>query len=165
MMVDDTRRKTLHDFISTVCEPGSVIYTDGYRNYKGLEGLGYKHVATNISKSEQEAHELMPGVHRVASLLKRWLLGTHQGGFQRQHLDYYLDEFTFRFNRRRSSHPGLLFYRLISQAITTRPITYDTIVWSRAGRRKPPETTVEDTANADEPLDFLPADNDEAIPF
>ena len=63
----------------------------------------------------------MPRVHRVASLLKRWLLGTHQGAVRPQHLDYYLDEFTFRFNRRSSNHGGLLFHRLLEQAVQTEP--------------------------------------------
>lgn len=73
----------------------------------------------------------MPAVHRVASLLKRWLLGTHQGGVARQHLDYYLDEFTFRFNRRTSLSRGLLFYRLLELAVRTPPKDYETIVRSR----------------------------------
>ena len=76
----------------------------------------------------------MPGVHRVASLLKRWLLGTHQGSVRPQHLDYYLDEFTFRFNRRTATKRGLLFYRLLEQAVTAAPTTYETIVWSRRDR-------------------------------
>jgi hypothetical protein len=63
----------------------------------------------------------MPRVHRVASLLKRWLLGTHQGAVRPQQLDYHLDEYTFRFNRRGSNQRGLLFYRLLEQAIQTEP--------------------------------------------
>jgi hypothetical protein len=70
----------------------------------------------------------MPGVHRVAALLKRWLLGTHQGAVQPAQLDYYLDEFTFRFNRRTSRSRGLLFYRLLEQAVLTQPVTYQHIV-------------------------------------
>jgi hypothetical protein len=70
----------------------------------------------------------MPGVHRVASLLKRWLLGTHQGAVQPSQLAYYLDEFTFRFNRRTSRSRGLLFYRLLEQAVTTQPVTYQRII-------------------------------------
>jgi ISXO2-like transposase domain len=69
----------------------------------------------------------MPDVHRVASLLKRWLLGTHQGAVSREQLDYYLDEFTFRFNRRRSRHRGLLFYRLLEQAVSTDPHPHKTL--------------------------------------
>jgi hypothetical protein len=70
----------------------------------------------------------MPRVHRVVSLLKRWLLGTHQGAVSREHLDYYLDEFTFRFNRRTSRHRGKLFYRLLQQAVITDPAPYQTLV-------------------------------------
>ncbi|MPW20742.1 IS1595 family transposase, partial [Paraburkholderia sp. CNPSo 3157] len=70
------------------------------------------------------AHVPLPGVHRVASLLKRWLLGTHQGAVKPAHLDHYLDEFVFRFNRRTSHSRGLLFYRLLEQAVQTDPITY-----------------------------------------
>ena len=69
----------------------------------------------------------MPGVHRVASLLQRWILGTHQGAVRPEQLDYYLDEFTFRFNRRTSRSRGLLFYRLLEQAVVTQPVTYQRI--------------------------------------
>jgi hypothetical protein len=70
----------------------------------------------------------MPGVHRVASLLQRWIMGTHHGAVQPRQLDYYLDEFVFRFNRRTSRSRGLLFYRLLQQAIMTKPVTYGKIV-------------------------------------
>jgi len=76
---------------------------------------------TNISGSGDPAHVSMPEVHRVASLLKRWLLGTHQGAVSHDQLDYYLDEYTFRFNRRHSRHRGMLFYRLLEQAVATDP--------------------------------------------
>ena len=66
----------------------------------------------------------MPGVHRIASLLKRWLLGIHQGAVRAGHLDYYLDEYTFRFNRRTSRSRGLIFYRIIQQAVVTEPVSY-----------------------------------------
>jgi hypothetical protein len=81
-----------------------------------------------ISSGADPAHEVMPRVHLVASLLKRWLVGAHQGGIQHSHLDYYLDEFTFRFNRRHSKARGLLFYRLIQQALATDPAPYRKIV-------------------------------------
>jgi hypothetical protein len=74
--------------------------------------------------ADDPAHLTMPGVHRVASLLKRWLMGTHQGSVKPKQLDYYLDEFTFRFNRRTSRSRGLLFYRLLEQAVVTEPVTY-----------------------------------------
>jgi len=133
-VIPDARRQTLEDFITDVCEPGSVIYTDGHSAYARLDEIGYTHVISHYSSDEQPAHVSMPAVHRVASLLKRWLLGTHQGGVATQHLDTYLDEFTFRFNRRRSRSRGLLFYRLLQLAVSTRHTDYETIVWSRRGQ-------------------------------
>ena len=133
-VIPNAQRQTLEDFITDVCAPGSVIYTDGLTAYAHLGELGYEHVVTAISTSEDQAHVLMPAVHRVSSLLKRWLLGTHQGSVAAQHLDYYLDEFTFRFNRRRSRSRGLLFYRLMQLAVRTRRSSYETIVWSRRGQ-------------------------------
>ena len=84
-------------------------------------------MATNIKRSGLVAHELLPRVHRVASLLKRWLLGTHQGAVRALHLDYYLDEFTFRFNRRTSRSRGKLFYRLVQQAVEVAPVHWQDI--------------------------------------
>ena len=77
-----------------------------------------------MSQHDEPAHQLMPRVHRVASLLKRWLLGTHQGAVREKHVDYYLDEYTFRFNRRRSRARGLLFYRLLQNAVAVDPVPY-----------------------------------------
>ncbi len=94
--------------------------TDGWRGYNGLTELGYQH--TVVRKTPNLGDNLLPLVNRVASLLKRWLLGTHQGAVQHSHLDYYLDEYTFRFNRRTSRSRGLLFYRLICQAIDLGPV-------------------------------------------
>ncbi len=93
-----------------------------------MPGHGYQHEWTVLSQHNDPAHVVMPGVHRVASLLGRWLLGTHQGRVSPEHLDAYLNEFTFRFNRRRSRRCGLLFYRLLGQAIVTDPITYRSLV-------------------------------------
>ena len=115
--VKDVSAESLLDFIRETVEPGATIHTDGWKGYAGLPEAGYKHRVTVISGGDEQAHEVMPRVHNVASLLKRWLLGTLQGGVQHQHLDYYLDEFTFRFNRRRSNARGLLFYRLAQQAV------------------------------------------------
>jgi len=102
--------------------------TDGWKGYNGIEEAGYPHHVTVISTSPEQAHELMPRVHTVAALLKRWLLGTLQGGIQHQHLDYYLDEFTFRFNRRRSASRGKLFYRLVQQAVQVEPHPFRTLL-------------------------------------
>ena len=109
-------------------QPGSTIHTDAWSGYSQLGGSGYDHTVSNIARSGQRAHELLPRVHLVAGLLKRWLLGTHQGGYSIRHLDYYLDEFTFRFNRRRSRGRGKLFYRLLEQAVAAPPAPLKTLV-------------------------------------
>ena len=123
-------REHLHRFVREATDRGSVIHTDGWRAYEGLESLGYTHRRTVLlgQKDKNAASELMPRVHRVASLLKRWLLGTHQGAVSAQHLDYYLDEFTFRFNRRTSRSRGKLFFRLLQQAAQVDPTTYRTML-------------------------------------
>jgi hypothetical protein len=92
------------------------------------EGKGYHHRVTFLKGKKESASELLPRVHRVASLLKRWLLGTHQGAVSREHLDYYLDEFTFRFNRRNSRSRGKLFLRLAEQAVIVGPAPYRSMV-------------------------------------
>ncbi len=112
---------TLVGFVTDVAAPDATIHTDGWPGYAGLSGAGMAHKITALRTSTDLAHVAMPGVHRVASLLKRWLLGTHQGSVSPEHLDYYLDEFTFRFNRRTSRARGLLFYRLLQQSVRTDP--------------------------------------------
>ena len=119
--IKDVSAKSLRQFIRETIEPGATIHTDGWRGYAGLADAGYPHRVTVISAGPEQAHEVMPRVHKVAALLKRWLLGTLQGGIQYQHLDYYLDEFTFRFNRRRSQARGLLFHRLADSCFTASP--------------------------------------------
>ncbi|MGH8612154.1 MAG: IS1595 family transposase, partial [Gammaproteobacteria bacterium] len=119
-------------FIQKSIREGSLLITDGWSGYTGLENLGYGHAIRNIRRSGLPAHELLPRVHRVASLLKRWFLGTLQGGVQHRHLDYYLDEFTFRFNRRFSQSRGLLFYRLMQQAATCGSTPYHGLVGGRS---------------------------------
>ena len=126
--VKDVSAESLLDFIRETVEPGATIHTDGWKSYAGLPVAGYKHRVTFVSGGDEQAHEVMPRVHNVAALLKRWLLGTLQGGVQQQHLDYYLDEFTFRFNRRRSNARGLLFHRLAQQAVAVGPAPYSSIV-------------------------------------
>jgi transposase-like protein len=126
--IKDVSAASLIPFVQNAVAPGATIHTDGWSGYAGLKAAGYRHKVSIISSSTDPAHEAMPRVHKVASLLKRWLLGTHQGGIQRQHLDYYLDEFTFRFNRRRSNARGLLFHRLAEQAVTIDPAPYRTII-------------------------------------
>jgi transposase-like protein len=120
--VPDVRTDALVGFVTDVAAPGSTIRTDGWRSYKPLARHGFVHRRTELASFPEPAHVVMPNVHRVASLLKRWLLGTHQGAVSQAQLEYYFDEFTFRFNRRTSRARGLLFYRLVSQASRTDPI-------------------------------------------
>jgi transposase-like protein len=112
--------ESLEPAVQQMVEPGSEVHTDGWRGYNGLAGLGYQHKV--IRQIPDLGDNLLPLANRVASLLKRWLLGTHQGAVQSSHLDYYLDEYTFRFNRRTSKSRGLLFYRLIMQAVHLGPV-------------------------------------------
>ena len=115
-------------FVQDSIEPGAQVRTDGSAAYRSLSQLGYDHQRTVMLGSELAAHVSMAGVHRVASLIKRWILGTHHGSVQPGHLDAYLDEFVFRFNRRTSNSRGMLFYRLLQQAVVTEPVTYDSVV-------------------------------------
>ena len=115
-------------FLLEAVEPGSVIRTDGWPSYSQLQALGYRHEAVVTGADRDRPEQDFARVHRVASLLKRWLLGTHQGAVQNQHLDYYLDEFTFRFNRSTSRSRGLLFYRLMQQAVSTAAVPRKTIL-------------------------------------
>ena len=126
--VPDVSGRSLLGFLEDAVSSGAAVHTDGWPGYTGLETKGYTHRVTNISRTEELAHELLPRVHRVVALLKRWLLGTHQGAVSGKHLDYYLDEFTFRFNRRRSRARGLLFYRLLQQALQVGPAPYKRLV-------------------------------------
>ena len=136
-MIADCSAANLHPFVVDCIEPGSVIHTDGWAGYMGLEKKGYQRQITKIVKRREKASRLMPRVHRVVSLLKRWLLGTHQGGVAYYYLPYYLDEFTFRFNRRKSKSRGKLFFRLVQQAVNTPPKTYDSMFTSVSGRPQP----------------------------
>lgn len=126
--IRDASSDSLHPFVLDVVEQGSVVHTDGWEGYTGLDMKGYTHEVTVMKRKKESASELLPRVHRVVSLLKRWLMGTHQGAVSPEHLDYYLDEFTFRFNRRTSRHRGKLFYRLLQQAVVIDPMPYKTMV-------------------------------------
>ena len=124
--IPDTNRATLHAFIGQAIEPGSTVVTDGLQAYRDLKG--YVHDRQVQQRQTADAEHLLPRVHRVASLLKRWLLGTHQGAIAHEHLNDYLDEFTFRFNRRTSASRGKLFYRLTQQAVQVDPAPFDSLV-------------------------------------
>ena len=135
--IPDGSAASLGAFVQDAIEPGSVVLTDGWHGYDRLKANGYRHQAILMRGDAELAIAQLPRVHRVISLLKRWLLGTHQGAVTQVHLDYYLDEFTFRFNRRRSRHRGKLFFRLVQQAVVADPITYRQIVkHTRRGRRR-----------------------------
>ncbi len=128
----DASEKSVLPFVCEAIEPGSLVHTDGSFAYRNLTAYRYRHERTVMTGSPDPAHVTMPAVHRIASLLKRWLLGTHQGSFHPDHLDNYLDEYTFRFNRRASRSRGLLFYRLLEQSVVTAPVTYEDIVVSKS---------------------------------
>ena len=114
-------------FVRENVMPGATIRTDGSAIYAPLQKDGFGHEPFVQLGSKIPAHVSLPGVHRVISLLKRWLLGTHQGAVDPRHVDYYLDEFAFRFNRRSSRSRGMLFYRLLQQSAATTPTTYANI--------------------------------------
>ena len=126
--VEDVSGESLLPFVEAAVCPGAVVHTDGWGGYIGLAGLGYDHRPKNLSASGDRAHVAMPRVHRVSALLDRWWLGTHQGAISRKHLDYYLDEYTFRYNRRGSRARGMLFYRLLQQTVRVDPVPYKRLV-------------------------------------
>jgi len=129
--IADAAAQTLQTALGQMVEPGAEIHTDGWRAYSSLPKAGYTHRVIRADTDPTIGDNLLPHAHQVASLLKRWLLGTHQGAVTADHLDFYLDEFTFRFNRRTSSSRGLLFYRLMQQAVTLAPVHGRTV---RGGR-------------------------------
>jgi transposase-like protein len=125
--IPDASSSSLIGFVQQSVEPGGLVHTDGWNGYAPLQANGYLHKVTVLKGNKETASELLPRVHRVVSLLKRWLMGTHQGAVRAEHLDLYLEEFTFRFNRRKSRSRGKLFYRLAQQAMAVKPITYRSI--------------------------------------
>lgn len=141
-VLHDAGWQSLRGFLEERVEPGSTVVTDGLPSYPRAIADRYVHERFVVAGSGWDAHELLPGVHRVAALVKRWLLGTHQGGVKPGHLPAYLDEFTFRFNRRRSRSRGLLVYRLLSGAVAATPRTYRSLVVghpsARLGTPEPP---------------------------
>lgn len=132
-IIADASATSLEAAIQETVVMGSKIKTDGWRGYNGLKSLGYEHII--VRKTEDVGENLMPLCHRVASLLKRWLGGTHQGAVSHEHLRFYLDEYTFRFNRRTSRSRGLLFYRLLQNAVAIEPVQYKDIALSVRGRK------------------------------
>lgn len=125
-VIGDASSRSLHRFVESAVEKGSTVVTDGWKGYGGLVSKGYRQ-ETKAKKATGE-ESLLPHVHTVASLLKRWLLGTLQGSCSQEHMAYYLDEYSFRFNRRKSKSRGMLFYRLLQNAMHLPPTTYHAIV-------------------------------------
>jgi len=126
--VPDASGEHLQAFVRDAVAPGSLVRTDGWEGYTGLGAQGYRHKGLPLRGRPGAATKLLPRVHRVAALVQRWLLGTHQGAVRHAHLDYYLDEYTFRFNRRTSRSRGKLFYRLVQQAVAVAPVPYARLV-------------------------------------
>lgn len=131
--VADASADSLEDAIQQSVELGSIVRTDSWWSYSQLERLGYGHEV--VRKEASIGENLLGSCHRVAGLLKRWLLGTHQGAVSREYLDYYLDEYTFRFNRRTSQYRGKLFYRLLQQAMAIGPAPLKSMVKYAPGRK------------------------------
>lgn len=140
----DASAASLHPFVTSHIEPGATVITDGWQGYSGLEKLGYVHNRRSQRAARAngvDPGKLLPAVHRVASLAKRWILGTHQGSVDDAHLASYLNEFVFRFNRRRSRNRGMVFYRVLELAVSHDPVRYRDIIVSqhpRAVSPKPP---------------------------
>jgi len=124
--IADASAESLEQAITETVEPGTLIKTDGWNGYNGVEALGYEHKV--IRKTADVGDNLLPLCHREASLIKRWLGGTHQGAVSHEHLSYYLDEYTFRFNRRTSRSRGLLFYRLLQNAVVVEHTGYNEMI-------------------------------------
>ncbi len=118
---DSASEGNLIGFVQEVVSLGSTVVTDGLPVYRQLADLGYSHIS-RVPESRAQSSATLPRVHRVASLIKRWLLGTHQGSFSKRRLVSYLDEFVFRFNRRLSPSRGMVFYRLVQQAVSVPPV-------------------------------------------
>ena len=135
----DVSAGSLHRFLSRHVEPGATVSTDGWMGYRGITALGYAHVRRSQRAARarvDDPGELLPAVHRVASLAKRWLLGTQQGSVEDTQLQSYLNEFCFRFNRRRSRSRGLVFYRVLELAVGHDPVRYRDLVCSAPSPRR-----------------------------
>jgi transposase-like protein len=138
----DASAASLHPFVRDHVEPGARIITDGWQGYRGLEKFGYVHDRRSQRAARaggEDPGKLLPAVHRVASLAKRWLLGTHQGSVDDAHLASYLNEFVFRFNHRSSRSRGMVFYRVLELAVAHAPVRYEDLVATRRPRAVPPE--------------------------
>jgi transposase-like protein len=142
----DASAASLHPFVTENVEPGTTVITDAWQGYRGIDKLGYTHDRRSQRAARargEDPGELLPAVHRIGSLVKRWLLGTHQRSVDQAHLQSYLNEFAFRFNRRRSTSRGMLFYRVLELGVRHDPVRYRDLVVDRqpkATRPVPPVT-------------------------
>ena len=134
----DASAENLEMAVQEMVEPGAVVKTDAWKGYNGLDSLGYKHSV--VRKTATIGDNLLPLCHREAALIKRWLTGTHQGAVSHEHLGYYLDEYTFRFNRRTSQYRGKLFYRLLQNAVALDAVSYQDITKGVRGTKTPNTT-------------------------
>ena len=144
-ILDDASGASLLPFVTEHVESGATVRTDAWQGYRGLGALDYRHDRRSQRAARargEDAGELLPGVHLVASLAKRWLLGTHQGAVEEDHLDQYLNEFVFRFNRRGSRSRGLVFYRVLELAVAHEPVRYRQLVANPAPKRTPPRPPI-----------------------
>jgi len=144
-ILPDASGPSLRAFLTDHVEPGAAVITDGWAGYQGIGELGYFHDRRSQRAARargEDAGDLLPGVHRVASLAKRWLLGTHQGSVEPDHLGSYLNEFVFRFNRRRSRSRGMVFYRVLELAVAHEPVRYRDLVANPQPKRQPPPAPV-----------------------
>lgn len=126
-VIKDASAANLCEFITANVAPGSTVVTDAWSSYPSAL-VGYRHDQLNVSKSGKPAHESLPAVHRLFALVKRFVEGTYQGSGGAEHLQEYLDEFIFRFNRRGSRYRGLVFLRLLQRAVGTGPVSYRDLV-------------------------------------
>ena len=127
-LVPDVSARSLEGFLTANVARPATVATDGWSGYAGLEAKGYGHEPLNVSASWGDAVLRLPAIHLVFGLAKRWLLGTHHGAVSSKHLPAYLDEFTFRFNRRTAKSISHRFARVIQQAVLTHPTTYRNLV-------------------------------------
>ncbi len=122
--ISDASGKSLVGFLDDCVAKGTKVHTDDWNGYNGVQAAGFTHRVTPVLGDPERARKFFSHVHLVASLLKRWLGATHQGRVQKEHLQGYLDEYTFRFNRRRSLHVGKIFHRLVEQMVIHKAKPY-----------------------------------------
>ena len=140
-ILPDASAASLHPFVTAHVEPGTTVITDAWQGYSGIDELGYTRERRSQRAARRRGEDpfaLLPSVHRVAALAKRWLLGTHQGSVDDAHLQSYLDEFVFRFNRRTSRSRGLVFHRVLSLAVGHEPVRYRDLILHPEPKAHPP---------------------------